>query len=413
MTLIDLETLPETPLAPLFSQRVRTDPFPFYARLHQLGPLCRVSDHPTYDFVVHGYDLATEVLRNHAFEVMDEGRMAQPPSWETERTRAVFVNSVMFCNNPAHARLRRLFQHAFAPKRLHDLSGDIADITARLLDAMARTSAGEPVDYIASYAYLMPAAVLGRLLGVPESDLAWYRPRAAALAKVIELGGSTEENMRQADQATIELCDYFDTLVHERRRGPRDDLISHLVRAQREDPDLLSDRELLSNLIIVFNAGFVTTVHLLGNGLTLMLDQPTTLDTLVRSPERADDYVDEILRCEGPTHFVIRYAARDTSIGGVPVQQGSAVLVLLAAANRDPVRFPEPDAFNPQRENRSHLAFSAGPHYCMGAGLARVEGRIGLTMLLDRFPDIRLAQPPAPRDQLMLRGHHELWTHLT
>jgi cytochrome P450 len=261
---------------------------------------------------------------------------------------------------------------------------------------------------MSEYAFPLPAAVLGRLLGVPEEDLGWYRQRAADLGKVIELGGGTPENMRRANEASAQLTDYFAAHVAQRRASPGTDMITELVRGQERDGSQLTDRELLSNLIIVFNAGFVTTVHLLGNGLTLLLDRPELLARLRDDPSLAPGYIDEILRCEGPTHFVVRICAEDTDVDGVAVSKGSRVLVLLAAANRDPARFPDPDRFDPTRPERSHLAFSTGAHYCLGAALARLEGQQGLNMLFARFPGIRLAERPAPPRQLMLRGHDVL-----
>jgi cytochrome P450 len=197
---------------------------------------------------------------------------------------------------------------------------------------------------MAEYAFQLPASVLGRLLGVPDEDLPWYRERAAALSKVIELGGGTAENYRRADEASVDLTDYFAKMVADRRGNPGDDLLSALVLAQDEDPGLVSERELLSNLVIVFNAGFVTTVHLIGNGLTILLDRPDHLARLRDDPAVAPGYVDEVLRLEGPTHFVARFAAADTEVAGVPVPKGSGVLVLLSAANRDPSRFADPIA---------------------------------------------------------------------
>jgi len=399
-------------IEPLFSDEVRLDPYTYYAELHKYGPICALAaEGRQYQFLVTGYDACSEVLRSHDFMVMDDTLVVSPPSWEDSRTRAVFFNSMMFTNAPRQPRMRHLFSRTFTPRRIEEMEPVIEEIAGRLLDRLA-DKAG-PVDLMADYAFPLPASVLGRLLGVPDEDLPWYRERAAALSKVIELGGGTAENYRKADEASVDLTDYFAKMIADRRGRPGDDLLSALVQAHDEDPGLISERELLSNLVIVFNAGFVTTVHLMGNGLTILLDRPDHLERLRNDPSLAPDYVDEVLRLEGPTHFVARFAAADTEVAGVPVPKGSGVLVLLSAANRDPSRFADPDRFDPSRPTASHLAFSIGAHYCMGAALARMEGQIGLTRLLQRFPNVNLAEQPPPPRQLMLRGHDRLMINLS
>jgi cytochrome P450 len=186
------------------------------------------------------------------------------------------------------------------------------------------------------------------------------------------------------------------------------DLRRGLLQAQAGDADQLGDTELLANLITLFNAGFVTTTHLFGNGLALLLDRPDELAALRADPELAPLYVEEILRYEPPAHFVVRYAGEDSEIVGLPVPEGSAVLVVLAAANRDPRRFPDPDVFDPRRPDNQPLTFGNGPHYCLGAALTRAEGQLALPMLFGRFPKLALAATPAAPRQLMFRGYDTL-----
>lgn len=395
-------------IEPLFSEQVRLDPYAYYSELHKYGPICKLeAEGRQYQFLVTGFEACSEVLRSHDFMVMDDTLVVTKPSWEESRTRAIFFNSMMFTNSPRQPRMRHLFSRTFTPRRIEAMEPVIEQIADRLLDRMAAHPG--PVDLMSEYAFPLPASVLGRLLGVPDEDLPWYRERAAALSKVIELGGGTAENYRRADEASVDLTDYFAKMVAERRSTPGDDLISALLM----EPGLISERELLSNLVIVFNAGFVTTVHLMGNGLTTLLDHPEHLAWLLADPTLAPGYIDEILRLEGPTHFVARFAANNTTVAGVDVPKGSGVLVLLSAANRDPSHFPDPDEFDPDRPVASHLAFSVGPHYCMGAALARIEGQIGLTKLLQRFPRLSLAEQPPPPRQLMLRGHDRLLLNLS
>jgi cytochrome P450 len=401
-------------LAPLFDPEKRVDPYPFYAMLHTLGPVSRVdADVPDLKLVANGYEAAGRVLRDPVFRVVDQYTLPTPPTWEENPTRSVFFNSVMFNNEPRHGRMRRMVNQVFTARRVAELDPAITTITTNLLERMADKSAqGIPVDYIADFAYPLPSNVLGELMGVPESDRGWYRPLAAAVGVIMELGAATPDNVRAADAASVQLVEYFTRLADERRANPRNDLISALVHAAQAEDAQLSTEELMANLIVLFNAGFVTTTHLLGNGLTLLLDRPALVDALRAHPDRAAAYVEEILRFEVPTHFVIRWAAQDTELAGVPVREGERVLVLLAAANRDPQRFPDPDTFDPSRSDNVTLSFGSGAHFCLGAALARLEGQRGLTMLFDRFTDVALAErPPTPR-QLMLRGYDMLWVKL-
>ncbi|GAB4053715.1 cytochrome P450 [Catellatospora paridis] len=406
----------EVSLASLHTDEVRRDPYPFYAELHRHGPVCRVAPGDRYSYVVHGYEASAAVLRDSAtFKVMDSTLLGAKPTWEGNRAHAVFMNSVFFTNAPRHTRMRKMFNQAFTPRRVNALEPAIDRMTADLLDRLAEQAAGgAKVDFMSEFAFPLPANVLGELLGVPEADRAWYRPRALALGAILELGGTTPDNVAAANTAAEEITGYFADLAAARRKDPRDDLVTALVQALEADGSQLSEEELLANLIVVFNAGFVTTTHLLGNGLTLLLERPDELARLRGDLSLAPRYVEEILRYEVPTHFSVRWCAQDTEVAGVPIPAGCWVLVLLAAANRDPAVFASPDLFDPDRAETSTLSFGGGAHYCLGAALARLEGQRGLAMLLERFgAAIRLAEPPGTPRQLMLRGHEQLWLHLS
>jgi cytochrome P450 len=261
---------------------------------------------------------------------------------------------------------------------------------------------------MAEFALPLPSDVIGEMLGVPEPDRAWFPPRVRTFGAVLEIGRRPWVEIKAADAAAVELTEYFADLLVRCRADPREDIVSALARLQADNPDQLSDTELVANLITMFNAGFVTTTHLLGNGLSLLIEHPDALAALRADPDLAGGYIEEMLRYEPPVHFGVRFAAEDSEIAGVPVAKGQSVLVLMAAANRDPRRFPDPDVFDPGRPDNQHLAFSAGPHYCLGAALSRMEARIALPRLLDRFPSIALAADPGERDQLMLRGYDHL-----
>jgi len=401
-------------LAPLHTEEGRLDPFRIYAQLHTYGPICAVQPGEHYAFVVHGHEAASQVLRDSAtFKVMDASLHTGTYTWAQHRAHSVFTNSIFFTNAPRHTRMRKMFNQAFTPRRINGLAPAIERMTRELLETLAGR---ETVDFMAEFAFPLPANVLGELMGIPEEHRAWYRPRALALGELLELGRNRPSVIRKADQAAVEITELFGKLAAQRREEPRDDLLTALVQAMEVDGEALSEEELLANLVVVFNAGFVTTTHLLGNGVTLLLDHPDHLKHLRGHPESALSYVEEILRLEVPTHFGARYAATDATVAGVDIPQGSWVLVLLAAANRDPAVFSDPDTFDPSRfdggKGEIALTFGAGVHYCLGAALARLEGVSGLNLLLERFTEIGLARPPAAPRQLMLRGHEELWLTL-
>jgi cytochrome P450 len=402
---------PTVSLRPLLSGEGRRDPYAFYAKLHAEGPVGRLDPRrDRYDLVVHGYDAVAGVLRDPAFGMLDADHMDRGRAqWRQHPALRTLLGSIFFANGAPHTRVRRQFSQVFTARRVTALEPAITRLAGQLLDRLAALGAGgRPVDFMAEFALPLPSDVIGELLGVPEPDRAWFPPRVLAIGALLELGPAVWKHLPAADQAAVELTDYFAGLAAQRRAAPRGDLVSALVEAQATAADQLSDVELLANLITLFNAGFVTTTHLLGNGLTLLLQRPAERAALLADPGLAPGYVEEILRYEPPVHFGVRRALTDTEVAGLAVPAGSTALVLLAAANRDPVRFPDPDAFLPTRADNQPLSFGGGPHYCLGAALSRVEGRLALPMLLARFPRLALAGEPGERSQLVLRGYDSL-----
>jgi cytochrome P450 len=261
---------------------------------------------------------------------------------------------------------------------------------------------------MAEFAMPVPSDVIGELLGVPEEDRSWFPERSRAVAAILEAGQDIWRHLSAADRAARELRDRFAELVAKRRAEPRDDLISAVVELQRADPEKITEEELLANLVGVYNGGFMTTTHMFGNGLVLLLDRPDAREAVLADREVAAAYVDEIIRYVPPVHFGVRWTTAPAEIMGVPVPAFGEVLVLLAAANRDPHRYPHPDVFDHTRPQAQSMSFSVGPHYCLGAALARLEGVLAFRMLLRRFPELAVAEPPRPADQLMFRGYESL-----
>jgi cytochrome P450 len=395
-------------LRALLSRPGRLDPVPHYADLHRRGPVCVLPDPvDRFDVVVHGYDAVQQALRDPALHVLtaDSPDRRGSRRWQDHPALRTLVRSIFLTEGPEHTRVRRLFAKAFTARRMAALEPAIVRIISQRLDRLAELGAnGEPVDLLAEFALPVPTDAVGELLGVPEQDRGWFPDRVRAFGAILDLGAGVWRHQRAADAAAEELTGYFTELVAKRRAQPREDLVSALVHGGDE----LADDDLIPNLLTLYNGGFVTTTHLIGNGLVLLLDRPEEIPAIQSDPRRADAFVQEVLRYEPPVHFGIRWASRETEIAGARVPADSRVLVLLGAANRDPRQFPDPDVFDPVRDQGQPMSFGLGAHYCLGAMLSRLEGRWALPMLLRRFPRLALAGEPGERSTLMLRGYETL-----
>ena len=226
--------------------------------------------------VVYGYETADRLLRDPTFLMLDSEYMDRGGTrWRDHPAMRTLHASIFFANGPDHARVRRMFSQAFTARRVAALQPAIERLTDEMLDRLAELGAGGvPVDFMGSFALPLPSDVIGELLGVPEADRSFFPDRVRAFGDILEAGRRSFREITAADTASVELTDYFTTLLAERRAHPREDIISALTQSQAADPGQLSDDELVANLITMFNAGFVTTTHLLGNGLTLLFEHP-------------------------------------------------------------------------------------------------------------------------------------------
>src|SRR5262249_48423885 len=311
-------------------------------------------------------------------------------------------------NPPDHARLRRLMSGAFTSRRAFALRPAVEGLTGRLLDRMADLgAAGQPVDFMAEFAFRLPVAVIGALLGVPERDQLWFRDLSATVTVALE-GTTNVALLDQADKAMDELAGYFTELIGQRRRQPAEDLITGLVQVHEASGDRLSRDELIGNLVLLLVAGFDTTTNLLGQGLRLAFEHPGHAARLRSDPDFAFGYVEETLRYEPPIQATTRWAGADLLLARTGLPTGSKVLLLLAAANRDPRRFRQPQRFDPDRVDNRPLTFGGGIHRCLGAALARMEAQIALPGVLRRFPDLVAAGPVTYRDRLVVPGPQRL-----
>jgi cytochrome P450 len=320
-----------------------------------------------------------------------------------------FARHMLAVDPPDHTRLRRLVAPAFAPSRIAALEPSIERIANGLLDDLDAGGREATVDLVAGYALPMPFRVIGALLGIPEPDqpplLEWFRTLLRPYS-----GSPPPEAVDASDAIVGTLAD----LVAACRRRPGDDLISLLVEANDDHDDRLTEQELLSTLFQLVVAGHDTTTSLVGNGVVALLDHPEQLRLLIVEPERIPDAIEELLRYTAPVpHATFRVTTDAVTLDGVEVPPGEQVLVCLAGANRDPDVRSDPTVLDVTRPPRAHVGFGHGIHFCLGAPLARLEARIAFSVLLRRYPNLRLAVPRRDLhwthgDGLVLRGLAEL-----
>lgn len=384
---------PATP-APMFASlgpEVLANPYPFYDMLRQAGPVVAAPGLMGIGgWAVTDHALCSSVLRGKQFgregnKVLPPEKLALIPQESpdlTERRRA----NMLFRDPPDHTRLRGLVNQAFTPRTVDRLRPHIQQIADHLLDAVATRGS---MDLIRDYAFPLPIIVIAELLGVPPEDRDEFKAWSSDL--VLSLSPMPSPEDMQKVRAAIENIDnYMAGIIEQRRREPRPDLLSELVRAQ-EAGDRLSREELLATCRLILTAGHETTINLIGNGALALLRNDAERAELARDPSLLPTAVEEFLRYDSPIQMTVRFTLEDTPLGPHTVKRGDLVLTLLGAANRDPAQFPDPHRLDLRRSNAStHLSLGAGIHYCLGASLARVEGQIAIGTLLRRMPNLAL-----------------------
>lgn len=314
----------------------------------------------------------------------------------------------VFVDPPAHTRLRALINKAFTPRAIASLRGMIRDTVDRLIDdftaGIAPGGQGEG-DLIAGFAYPLPALVIARILGVPDEDIRLFKGWSDDLAAFVGSAQATPDKYDRAERGAAEMDTYFRAIVRKRRAMTHQaDVIGALIAAE-EAGKTLSEDELVATAVFVLFAGHETTANLIGNGMIALIAQPDALARLRGEPEVVETAVEELLRIDSPAASVTRVARTDMVLGGKTIRAGDRLFLMINAANRDPAMFPEPDRLKLDRDPNPHIAFGYGPHYCIGAPLARLEAQIAFPRLLERLADIRLGDEALEwSDNLVLRG---------
>jgi cytochrome P450 len=397
------------PLARLMADpELNAEPFAGYKEVRSAGPIVKTK-------LMSGtasHAAANLVLRSGDFGV-GSGHGELPPLSRRVLSRIVDPEalgpmdppSLLAVDPPDHTRYRRLVSREFTARSVAALEPRITAVAESLLDRVTADGTSS-FDLVDVYASQLPVAVIADLLGVPErwqaDILAWGNDAAMLLDP--SLGW---RDYRVADVAVRRLNAWFDDHIKNLREDPGTDLLSRL--ATMPDEDRLDDRELRGVGLLVLGAGFETTVNLIGNTVVQLDAHPDQLAIVRERPELWPNVVEEVLRYDSPVQMTLRSAYADVDVLGHTVREGEPVVVFIGGANRDPHVFADPDRFDVTRENaHEHLAFSSGIHYCLGAGLARLEGVVAARTLYERFPDLRVASPPTRRSTRVLRGYESI-----
>jgi cytochrome P450 len=395
-----------------FDPANRTDPYPLYRRMRERSPLL---PSPVNVHVAFGHDVGASLLRSPAAS-SDERRSVSRQRALAEGVRTFRTSeersSLIFLDPPVHTRLRTLVAGAFTPRRVAALRDDVAVRAGVLADRLAELAAGspgEPLDAIEHFAYPLPVEVICSMLGVPPTDHEQFRRWSADLTRSIDPDLlRTEAENDAIEAANLEITEYVIDLLEHRRATPGDDLLTDLL-AQRDGTDRLSDGELVDLVVLILVAGHETTVNLIGNGLCALFAHPDQLALWQREPTLSNGAIDELLRYDSPLQMVQRVATEPMRVGGMDLEVGDQVVIMLGAANRDPAMFEDPDRLDLRRPNaHRHVSFGGGIHHCLGAALARTEGAIAIDTLVRRFPEIRLGGAPTLRSTFNLRGRETL-----
>lgn len=388
----------------LLDPAVLADPYPLYRRLREEDPVHW--DPFLHTWVVTRYaDVITVLLTFSADRTPSPAQMTSMGLGSIEPIAQVMVKQMLFMDAPAHTRLRKLCSMAFTPRRVDAMVSQIQNIADGLIDSVA---ASGRMDVIADFASPFPAIVTAGLLGVPVGDHQQLKAWSADFAEMLGNFQHNPDRVGRVLRTVEDMTAYFRDAIREQRRKPRDGLIRSLMDAEVEG-QRLTEEEVIANTIVTMVGGQETTTNLIGNGLLTLLRQPERLAELRDDPSIIEPAVEELLRYESPSQHTARIAHEDVVMGGKHIRKGDAVMAVMAAGNRDPDRFPDPDRLDLSRQDNRHLAFGWAAHFCFGAPLARMEGQIAFSTLLRRLPDLALAADHvAWRENLGLRGLNAL-----
>lgn len=383
----------------LFTETFVENPYPYYAQLRAGDPVYKTRfPDGQQGWLITGYEEAVEALKEPRF-IKDFSKLYGG----SMDGMSVFTQNMLFSDPPDHRRLRGLAQKAFTPRVIEGMKERIEEITDQLLDEMEQK---KEINLIDDFAFPLPIIVICEILGVPSEDRDKFRIWSNSLIE-----GSSGEPGVSVYQHMNDFIRYLGEWFSRTRLETEDDLISKLIEAE-EEGDRLTEKELYGLVTLLIIAGHETTVNLIGNTFLNLLKHPEQKELLRKKPELIGQAIEESLRFDGPVEFsTSRWAGENFQFAGKEISRGELVVVALNAANRDPDQFDDPEVFEISREKSPHLAFGKGIHHCLGAPLARLEGKIAISRLLDRFPDLKLRIPESKlkwRQGMIVRGVKEI-----
>ena len=378
------------------------DPHPIYKEIRETAPLFKASWGETW--IVSGFENCRVLLRDsRCGQAMDEEASTSRIGIDGERRRSRVSEGtpMLFMNPPDHTRVRGLVSRAFTPRRVELLRGEIEAQTDALLDAL-----GGDGNFVDTVAFPLPANVISALVGVPEEKRDWLRPLISDIVPSIE-PTATPEALDRAEEASAKAAEYLLELINIRRADPQDDMLSALIQAS-DGEDKLSEAEVMSNIFLIYAAGFETTTHLLSNMVRQLVAHPEQLQLLRDDRSLVPTAVEEVLRFDPPVQLDGRFVFADIEVDGETIPKGASIITLLAAANRDPAVCTNPDTFDVGRTDIQLMSFGSGIHFCLGAALARLEGQVVLERLLDRYESWEITADPVWLSRITIRGVERL-----
>jgi cytochrome P450 len=378
------------------------DPFPYYRELRETRPVHW--NERWRGWIVSRYEDVYGGLHDQRLLADTITPYFQTRLTPEERERFALTYQVLnswpvFVDPPKHTQLRKIFSRSFTPKTVQTMRGIVQSFVTEFLDGWKDR---QEVDLISDFGFLVPANVIATIIGAPREDLHRFHKWSWELNELLHGGVGSPQRMDRAQQSIIEFKAYLQGLYEERLKQPRDDMMSWLMEVQRTDGAITAD-DVVYSCMLILNAGHETTQIMIGNTVTALLESGQW-QRLRDQPQLVKTAIEECLRFNGPMKGTMRAAAQDMTIGGVDVKQGDRVMLLMAAANRDPAQFPDPDRLDISRNPNPHMAFGHGIHFCLGAPLARLEVEVSLIEMTRRYPNLELAGPVKYEPRILSRA---------
>jgi len=384
------------------------DPYAFYDAVHAASPAFFWDNYDHWCFA--GFKDVSALLRDKRFgrqilHLMSREQLGMaPPKAHTAAFDQTEKYTLLNLEPPAHTRLRALVNRAFVSRNVEQLRPRIERLANELIDGFA---ADGQVELLRAFAAPIPAIVIAEMIGMP-ADMAMQLVDWSNRMVAMYMYGVTYETELDANQASIEFMDYVREMIAERRRQPREDLLTHMLTTE-VDGEKLTDDEVISTTILLLNAGHEATVHTTGNGVKAILESGLDPKALFADADQTEATVEECIRFDAPLHMFTRYALQDVTLdNGLSFKQGETIGLMLGAANRDPARFAEANRFDPFRKDGANVSFGAGIHFCIGAPLARIELQVAMRTLFDRLPGLKLAAEPQYKNIYHFHGLERL-----